>query len=180
MIPVLKSLRIALVAGGLAIIGHMFDATLRRRPMLPAAPEVVTALTLLIWAVLTIPFSYWPGGSVALLGDQYLKAVVFFWLIAAIITTRERLRTFGWALVICSIPLALTALAHFGSGVYVTSSRAPLQRIGGIAGLDRESKRSGADLEPVDPDRGSASLHVSRGPAHERSQREPCCSASRP
>ena len=70
MIPVLKSLRIALVAGGLAIIGHMFDATLRRRPMLPAAPEVVTALTLLIWAVLTIPFSYWPGGSVALLGDQ--------------------------------------------------------------------------------------------------------------
>ena len=41
MIPVLKSLRIALVAGGLAIIGHMFDATLRRRPMLPAAPEVV-------------------------------------------------------------------------------------------------------------------------------------------
>jgi probable O-glycosylation ligase (exosortase A-associated) len=135
MIPVLKTLRIALVAGGLAIAGHVFDATLRRRPVLPAAPEVVTAMTLLIWAVLTIPFSYWPGGSVALLGDQYLKAVVFFWLIAAIVTTRERLRTFGWALVLCSIPLALTALSHFGSGVYVTSSRAPIQRIGGIAGL---------------------------------------------
>jgi probable O-glycosylation ligase (exosortase A-associated) len=135
MLPVLKTLRIALVAGGLAIAGHVFDATLRRRPVLPDAPEVVTALTLLIWAVVTIPFSYWPGGSVALLGDQYLKAVVFFWLIAAIITTRERLRVFGWALVLCSIPLALTALAHFGSGVYVTSSRAPIQRIGGIAGL---------------------------------------------
>jgi probable O-glycosylation ligase (exosortase A-associated) len=135
VIPVLKTLRIALVAGGLAIAGHVFDATLRRRPVLPASPEVVTALTLLIWAILTIPFSYWPGGSVALLGDQYLKAVVFFWLIAAIITTRERLRTFGWALVICSIPLALTALAHFRSGLYVTSSRAPIQRIGGIAGL---------------------------------------------
>jgi probable O-glycosylation ligase (exosortase A-associated) len=135
MIPLLKTLRIALVAGGLAIAGHVFDATLRRRPVLPDSPEVVTALTLLIWAVVTIPFSYWPGGSVALLGDQYLKAVVFFWLIAAIITTRERLRLFGWALVLCSIPLALTALSHFGSGVYVTSSRAPIQRIGGIAGL---------------------------------------------
>ena len=80
----------------------------------PRLREVVTALALLIWAVLTIPFSYWPGGSVALLGDQYLKAVVFFWLIATLVTTRERLRTFGWALVLCSIPLAITALAHFG------------------------------------------------------------------
>jgi probable O-glycosylation ligase (exosortase A-associated) len=162
MIPVLKSLRIALVAGGLAIIGHMFDATLRRRAMLPAAPEVVTALTLLIWAVLTIPFSYWPGGSVALLGDQYLKAVVFFWLIAAIITTRERLRTFGWALVICSIPLALTALTHFGSGVYVTSSRAPLQRIGGIAGLTGNPNDLALTLNLLIPIAG-ALLFTSRG-----------------
>jgi probable O-glycosylation ligase (exosortase A-associated) len=135
VIPVLKTLRIALVAGGLAIAAHMFDSTLRRRPILPAFPEVVTALTLLIWAVLTVPFSYWPGGSVALLADQYLKAMVFFWLIAALITTRTRLRTFSWALVLCAIPLAITALAHFRSGVYVTTSRAPLQRIGGISNL---------------------------------------------
>jgi probable O-glycosylation ligase (exosortase A-associated) len=135
VIPALRTLRIALLAGGLAIGAHVFHAALRRRPVLPASAEVVMALMLLSWAVLTIPFSYWPGGSVALLTDQYLKALVFFWLIVALVTTRHRLRRFGWALVICAIPLALTALAHFRSGTYVTSSANPLQRIGGIAGL---------------------------------------------
>jgi probable O-glycosylation ligase (exosortase A-associated) len=134
-VPVLRTLRIALLAGGLAIAAHVVNASLRRRPILPSSPGVATALTLLLWAVVTIPFSYWPGGSVALLIDQYLKAVIFFWLIAALVTTRDRLRRFGWALVLCSIPLAVTALLHFRSGVYVTSSRAAVQRIGGISNL---------------------------------------------
>src|SRR6185369_8196227 len=135
VIPALRTLRIALLAGGLAIGAHVFNAALRRRPVLPASTEVVMAVMLLGWAVLTIPFSYWPGGSVALLTDQYLKALVFFWLIVALVTNRQRLRRFGWALVWCAIPLALTALAHFRSGTYVTTSANPLQRIGGIAGL---------------------------------------------
>jgi len=162
VIPVLKTLRIALAAGGLAIAAHLFDATLRRRPVLPASPEVVTALALLLWAVLTVPFSYWPGGSVALMSDQYLKALVFFWLIAALVTTRRRLWTFGWALVLCSIPLALTALSHFGSGVYVTTSAAPLQRIGGIAGLTGNPNDLALTLNLVIPIAG-ALLFTSRG-----------------
>lgn len=134
-IPVLKVLRIALLAGGLAIAIHVVDATIRRKTVLTATPEVVTALTLLTWAVLTIPFSYWPGGSVALLTDQFIKAVVFFWLIATLVTTRERLRTFAWALVLCSIPLALTAIKHYMAGMYLTASHNAIQRIAGLSGL---------------------------------------------
>jgi O-antigen ligase len=37
--------------------------------------------------------------------------------------------------VICSIPLAVTALAHFQSGVYVTTAANPVQRIAGVSGL---------------------------------------------
>jgi probable O-glycosylation ligase (exosortase A-associated) len=162
VIPALKSLRIALAAGGLAIGAHLFDATLRRRPVLPASAEVVTALALLLWAVVTAPFSYWPGGSVALMSDQYLKALVFFWLIAALVTTRRRLRIFGWALVLCSIPLALTALGHFGSGTYVTTSAAPFQRIGGIAGLTGNPNDLALTLNLVIPIAG-ALLFTSRG-----------------
>jgi O-antigen ligase len=162
VVPALKTLRIALAAGGLAIGAHVFDATLRRRPVLPASPEVVTALALLIWAVLTVPFSYWPGGSVALLSDQYLKALTFFWLIAALVTTRARLRTFGWALVLCSIPLALTALMHFGSGTYVTNSAAPIQRIGGIAGITGNPNDLALTLNLVIPITG-ALLFTTRG-----------------
>jgi O-antigen ligase len=162
VIPALKTLRIALAAGGLAIGAHALDATLRRRPVLPACPEVVTALALLAWAVLTLPFSYWPGGSVALLSDQYLKALVFFWLIAALVTSRARVRLFGWALVVCSIPLALTALMHFGSGTFVTSTAAPLQRIGGIAGITGNPNDLALTLNLVIPITG-ALLFTSRG-----------------
>ena len=160
--PALKSLRIAFVTGGLAIVAHVFDAALRRRPILSASPEVVTVLTLLVWTVLTIPFSYWPGGSVVLLSDQYIKAVVFFWLIAAVITDRERLRTFGWALVLCSIPLAVTALVHFQSGTYVTTSAAPVQRIAGLSGLTGNPNDLALTLNLLTPITG-ALLFTSRG-----------------
>ena len=162
VIPALKPLRIALVAGGVAITGHLFDSTFRRRPVLSASPEVVAVLTLLLWAVLTIPFSYWPGGSIALLGDQYLKAVVFFWLIASLVTTRERLRTFSWALALCSIPVAITALTHFRAGVYLTSHAAPIQRIAGLSGLTGNPNDLALTLNLLIPIMG-ALLFTSRG-----------------
>ena len=93
------------------------------------------AFALLIWAAITIPFSYWPSGSVALLSDQYLKAVIFFWLIATLVTTRQRLRTFAWALVLCSIPLALIGIQHFRSGEFLYTGVAGLKRIAGYSGL---------------------------------------------
>ena len=135
VIPALKTLRIALFAAGVAILVHMFDSTSRRRPVVSSSPEIVMVLLLLSWAVASIPFAYWPGGAVAMITDQYLKAIVFFWLIATLVTTRERLRTFAWALALCSIPLAATALVHFESGTYVTSGNAPVQRIAGLSGL---------------------------------------------
>lgn len=162
VVPALKTLRIALVAGGLAIVVHVFDSTLRRRPIVSASPEVVTVLALLIWTVLTIPFSYWPGGSMVLLSDQYIKALVFFWLIAVVVTTRERLRTFAWALMLCSIPLALTALMHFQQGTYVTSSTAPVQRIAGLSGLTGNPNDLALTLNLLTPVTG-ALLFTSRG-----------------
>jgi hypothetical protein len=88
--------------------------------------------------------------------------MVFFWLIAALVTTRRRLRAFGWALVLCAIPLAITALTHFGSGTFVTSSAAPLQRIGGIAGLTGNPNDLALTLNLVIPIAG-ALLFTSRG-----------------
>jgi hypothetical protein len=162
LFPALKTLRIALLAGGLAIVAHVIDSTLWRRPILSASPEVVAVLTLLLWAVLTIPFSYWPGGSIALLSDQYVKAVVFFWLITALVTTRERLRTFGWALVLCEIPLAITALVHFQSGMYVTTPTAAVQRIGGLSGLTGNPNDLALTLNLLIPITG-ALLFTARG-----------------
>src|SRR5215467_14599473 len=132
--PILKTVRIALLAAGLAIGAHMTDATVRREPITPSGAETTITFALLGWTVLTVPFSMWPGGSVALLTDQYIKALVFFWMIAAMVTNRERLTTFAWSLTVCSIPLALSALLHFAKGDFLSTGTS-IQRIEGYAGL---------------------------------------------
>src|SRR5262245_30481096 len=134
-IPALKVIRIALLAAMVAILGHILDATIRHRPIVPATPELGITLTLLAWTVLTIPFSYWPGGSVMLLSDSYLKAIVFFWLIGTLVTTEARLRMFAWTLALCSMPLAVMAVQHYLDGEFLRTGVEDLKRISGYTGL---------------------------------------------
>ena len=71
--------------------------------------------------MITVPVSYWAGGSVEVLTDQYLKAVAFFWLVGTLATTERRLRTIAWTLVLCAIPLAVDR--HQELSARATSSR---------------------------------------------------------
>jgi probable O-glycosylation ligase (exosortase A-associated) len=132
--PVLKNLRIALLAAAVAIGAYLLGRAIRRDTVAPSHPEIAIAFALAGWAIVTLPLSYWPGGSVAVLTDLFLKAVVFFWLIGTLVTTRDRLNLFCWTLVVCSIPLAVTALVHFYTGEFVTRQEAVTQRIAGYVG----------------------------------------------
>jgi len=132
--PVLKTVRIAFLAATLAIAVHVVERTLHRKPVTPFSTEIGIVLALVGWALLTIPLSYWPGGSVRLLTDNYLKAVAFFWLLGTMITTTKQLRILAWSLLLCSIPLAATGLKNYLVGD-VLSTRVPgLVRIYGYVG----------------------------------------------
>jgi probable O-glycosylation ligase (exosortase A-associated) len=132
--PAIKSLRIALLAAGLAIAAHLAGRAFGRTAALPIRREMVLALALVSWAALTIPFSIWPGGSLDQLTDHLIKAVVFCWLIATLVTSEQRLKMFAWMLSLCSIPLALTAINNYRSGVFVTTAGSAVQRIAGYVG----------------------------------------------
>jgi probable O-glycosylation ligase (exosortase A-associated) len=131
--PVLGTLRIALVSAGLAIGAHLLHRLAGQRAT-PFFPEVGIAVALVCWSVITIPVSYWPGGSVNVLTDHYLKAVAFFWLIGTLATTTSRLRVLAWTLVLCSIPLAATGLSNYVSGVFLATRVPGLKRIYGYHG----------------------------------------------
>ena len=131
--PALGSLRIAFLAASIAIGAHLLDQVVRRRPGL-SHRETGIAFCLVAWAVLTVPLSYWPGGSINTLTEHFLKAVAFFWLIGAVITTEQRLRTFLWLLVLCSIPLSVTAIQNYQSGVFLQTPLGANQRIAGYSG----------------------------------------------
>jgi putative inorganic carbon (HCO3(-)) transporter len=132
--PVLKSLRIALLAATVSFVAYMFDSAVQRRPVSTFSTEMAICVALVTWSILTIPLSYWPGGSVTELTEHFLKAVMFFWLIGTLVITKKRLMIFTWTLVLCSIPLAATGVQNFLSGEFVTSRRAEVQRIAGYAG----------------------------------------------
>jgi probable O-glycosylation ligase (exosortase A-associated) len=132
--PVLKSLRIALVAATVSFVAYMFDSAVQRRPVSTFSTEMGICLALVTWSILTIPLSYWPGGSVTELTEHFLKAVMFFWLIGTLVITKTRVLVFAWTLVLCSIPLAATGVQNFLAGEFVTSRRAEVQRIAGYAG----------------------------------------------
>jgi probable O-glycosylation ligase (exosortase A-associated) len=132
--PVLKLIRIAFLAGGIAMTAHVMERTAHKQPITPLAPEIGIALALVFWSTITIPMSYWPGGSIHLLTDQYLKAIAFFWLLATIITTPARLRGLAWSLVLCAIPLAGTGIWHYLSGHVMQTGQDGLVRVVGYMG----------------------------------------------
>jgi probable O-glycosylation ligase (exosortase A-associated) len=116
LFPALSPFRLALVAAVSGIAAHALDRFLAHRPISIVTREIVLAGCLAAWAVLSVPFSYWPGGSLSLLLDLFVKSLAVFWLIANIVSTPKRFRAAALTLVLASVPLASVAIMHFVSG----------------------------------------------------------------
>jgi hypothetical protein len=117
--PALRPLRLGMLAAGTALGAMVLDRLGRGLPISRVTREIKIAACLLAWAIVTIPLSYWPGGSFGLLTDLYLKTLAIFLLIANVVSTTDRLRKVAWALTLMTIPIATTGIQNFLSGVYV-------------------------------------------------------------
>lgn len=115
--PVLAPLRIAMLAALLAIAAHVFSRYSRGLPLMAFTAPTRILLCLVAWALITAPFSYWPGGSVAFLIENFSKTVIVFLLLVNAVDSRTRLQQISWGLVLMSIPLAATTIQNFLSGV---------------------------------------------------------------
>jgi O-antigen ligase len=119
MMPALRPWRIALLTVLVGIGAHLLDCLFNRRPVIVLGRETALTVALVAWAVLTLPFSYWPGGSAAFLLGTYFKTVVLFVLLGTVVDTLPRLRRMAWCLTWMAVPLALTAVTNVLSGEYV-------------------------------------------------------------
>src|SRR5262245_61673139 len=129
-VPVLATLRIALVIGAATIAAHLLDRFIRPQQVARHRREMRIAACLAGWAIVTVPFSFWPGGSVAFLIDVYFKTLAVFWLLANTVTTLRRFRQVAWALTLMAIPIAVTAVRNFASGMFMPQA-AETSRIAG-------------------------------------------------
>ena len=117
--PALRPLRIGMLAAGTGLAVLLIDRLGRGLPITRVTREIKIAALLLAWAVVTVPFSYWPGGSISLLTELYLKTLAIFLLIVNVVSTVNRLRTTAWVLTLMSVPIALQGVENFLGGVYV-------------------------------------------------------------
>jgi len=119
--PALEALRPALVIALIATLAYLWDRISHHRAMVVRSREVWVMAGLAVWTALTIPLSYDPGGSTTFFLNYYLKALIIFWLVSHVVNSTERLRQVFWLLTLMAIPLALTGIEHFFSGVYLAA-----------------------------------------------------------
>ena len=115
--PVLAPLRIAMLAAFLAIAAHAVSRISRGLPIMTFTAPTKIVLCLVGWALITAPFSYWPGGSVTFLLENFAKTVIVFLLLANVLDSRGKLQRISWGLVLMSVPLAMTTIQNFMSGI---------------------------------------------------------------
>lgn len=114
--PVLEPLRLAKLGGGVAIVAYVSDRLRQGEPLTVDVPPVRLILWFVVFAVLSIPFSRWPGGSMELLLNEFSKAVVIFFLLANTVTTVPRMRLMIWSLALWGVILSMTAIRAFAAG----------------------------------------------------------------
>jgi O-antigen ligase len=119
---VLAALRPALMAAGVALLGHLLDRSAALADPLPASRTVRLAVMLLVWSILTLPWSIWPGGSVSMMQDLYVKSLTIFWLLGRVIDRPSRLRAMTWTIALGSLPIALSAIQNYGAGIDMAGS----------------------------------------------------------
>ena len=115
-VPVLAPLHLAFLSAVLAGGAYVAGRLLRRQPVLRFTPDMLLAAGLAGWSLVTVPFSYWSGGSLAFFFEIYFKALVVFWLLANVVDSVSRLKTVAWILSLIAVPLSLAAVKSFFSG----------------------------------------------------------------
>jgi O-antigen ligase len=99
-IPALAALHLAelTAVAGLAAMAARRMAS--GQPLARINPEVVGVLALGAVIVFTTPFSFWPGGSLSLFSDVYVKIILIFALMMSTITTPKRLTQMTWLIIL--------------------------------------------------------------------------------
>lgn len=114
--PFLAPLRIAMLTAMLAVLAHVYSRISKGLPVVDLIPANKVLLCLLAWIVVTMPFSFWPGGSITFMLGNYLKTLIVYILLGSVIDTTLKLKRISWALALMAIPLALTTIKNFLTG----------------------------------------------------------------
>lgn len=94
--------------------------------------EVVGVLALGGVILLTLPFSSWPGGSLHMFSDVYVKIILIFALMISTISSPQRVRQMTWIMILASSYVAARAVFDYVRGVNLVEGDRIRGAIGGM------------------------------------------------
>ncbi len=121
--PVLRPFRLAMVAALLASVSYLFNKLSTGQPLLKIDAETRLMLVLIFLAVLSIPFSRWPGGSFQVLKDEYIKSIIIFFLLAHVLTSVPRTRKMLWYIIYFCSFISCIGIKNFVDGNFYAGGR---------------------------------------------------------
>lgn len=127
----LKPLHLAKVSAIVAMLVYTGQRLARGAAILPAGAEFRLMAALIVISMISIPLSLWPGGSVEVLFDLYLKSVIIGLLMAQVLTSIRRFKQMLWYMMIFCFIAAMVAFDTYQSGFRVEGYR----MMGGWAGI---------------------------------------------
>jgi O-antigen ligase len=130
-LPWLIPFQIGKIFSGLAIVTYVLAVKSQGRPLTRWGREEKLLVALVGLEFASIPFSRWPGGSLAFMFDMPLKSAVVFFLAANLLNSAARIRMVCWWLLACSIWNAAIGVQDYLSGNFFAYNRI----IGGAAPL---------------------------------------------
>jgi O-antigen ligase len=95
-------------------------------------PEVIGIIVLGAMILFSIPFSIWPGGSVQMFSDIYVKIILIFALMVSTLTSPKRVRQMTWVMLIASAYIAARAVFDYARGVNLIEGGRVRGAVGGM------------------------------------------------
>ena len=115
-IPILQSLRIAMLSAGLALVVYVIDRLSHHQPLTSTPPAVRLIFVFTLLAAISIPFAKWPGGAYDAFFDELLKSVLIFVLVANVIDSVYRMKIMIWSMALCVTIMSWMAVRDFSTG----------------------------------------------------------------
>lgn len=127
LFPFLVPLRLGLVA--MVLNALVLVSTLDLRGLgfkMRVLPQPKLVLVILGLAVVTVPFSVWPGGSLEFLTNTFMRGVFFFFVLLHVMRDERDIRGIVWAGLISVFLLGLLGvLGHAGGRMQISTTYDP-------------------------------------------------------
>lgn len=130
----LEPLHLAELSALIGIGPMLLHRFAKRQPVFRVTPETFGLMAFGAAILLSVPFSIWPGGTIALFTDTYLKLLVVFVLMMNTLTTPRRIDQITFLIIVCCGFIAGRSVFDYMRGVNLVEGNRLAGPVGGIFG----------------------------------------------